>query len=137
MNEKHESEIIVKSFSVTGPFIFSGTIKPRILFVCGLAVLLGFVVAWIAKALVGLIGLVTNLAFYGRWSLGFSSPSYNHLGAWVILIPIIGGIAVGLMARYGSAAIRGHGIPEAMEQVLLNSKPDSSTSCKFFQKKKV
>jgi len=109
-----------KLFRLPGPFVFSGTIKPRILFVCGLAVLLGFVVAWIAKGLVGLIGLVTNLVFYGRWSPEFSSPSHNHLGAWVILIPIIGGIAVGLMARYGSAAIRGHGIPEAMEQVLLN-----------------
>jgi len=109
-----------KFFRLPGPFIFSGTIKPRILFICGLAVLLGFVVAWIAKALVALIGLVTNLAFYGRWSLEFSSPSHNHLGAWVIFIPVIGGIVVGLMARYGSKAIRGHGIPEAMEQVLLN-----------------
>src|SRR5204863_5893249 len=49
-----------------------------------------------------------------------ASPAQNHLGAWVMVIPVIGGIIVGFMARYGSRAIRGHGIPEAMEQVLLN-----------------
>ena len=66
----------------------------------------------------GLIGLVTNLSFYGRVSTGFVSPAANHLGPFVIFIPAIGGIIVGLMARFGSKAIRGHGIPEAMEQVL-------------------
>jgi H+/Cl- antiporter ClcA len=107
-------------FRLPGPFVLSGTLEPRILFICGLAIVLGFVAAWVAKALVALIGLVTNLAFYGRISTDFSSPAHNHLGAWVILIPVIGGLIVGLMARYGSQAIRGHGIPEAMEQVLLN-----------------
>nr|WP_276511030.1 chloride channel protein [Eoetvoesiella caeni] len=69
-----------------------------------------------------LIGLITNLAFYGRWSTEFSAPAeaVPHLGAWVILIPVIGGLIAGLMARWGSRAIRGHGIPEAMEQVLQN-----------------
>ena len=107
-------------FRLPGPFVFAGTLEPRVLFICGLAILLGFVAAWVAKALVALIGFVTNLAFYGRLSADFSSPAHNQLGAWVIVIPAIGGLIVGLMARYGSQAIRGHGIPEAMEQVLLN-----------------
>jgi len=67
-----------------------------------------------------LIGLVTNLAFYGRFSTSFASPAGNHLGPLVMVVPLIGGLIVGLMARYGSSAIRGHGIPEAMEQVLFN-----------------
>src|SRR5205085_9751594 len=67
-----------------------------------------------------LIGFFTNLAFYGKISPVFTSPAGNHLGPLVILVPIAGAIVVGVMARYGSAAIRGHGIPEAMEQVLLN-----------------
>lgn len=85
-----------------------------------MSIALGFVSAWVAKALVALIGFATNLAFYGRLSAEFSSPAHHQLGAWVIFVPVIGGLIVGLMARYGSAAIRGHGIPEAMEQVLLN-----------------
>jgi H+/Cl- antiporter ClcA/CBS domain-containing protein len=92
----------------------------RVLWIGGLAMLLGAVVALVARALTALIGLVTNLAFYGRWSFDFASPAGNQLGAWVIAIPVIGGLIVGVMARFGSRAIRGHGIPEAMEQVLLN-----------------
>jgi chloride channel protein, CIC family len=87
---------------------------------CGLAVVVGGLAAGAARLLTGLIGVVTNLAFYGRWSTAFVSPADNHLGAAVIIVPIVGAVIVGLMARYGSAAIRGHGIPEAMEQVLLN-----------------
>ena len=92
----------------------------RVLWISALALVLGAGVGVIARMLAGLIGLVTNLAFYGRWSTEFSSPAGNHLGAWVIVVPAIGGIIVGIMARWGSRAIRGHGIPEAMEQVLLN-----------------
>jgi H+/Cl- antiporter ClcA/CBS domain-containing protein len=109
-----------KSFHLPGPFVFSGTIEPRILWICSLTILIGFVAAWVARALVALIGLVTNLAFYGRLSTQFSSPAGNQLGPWVVVVPVVGGLLVGLMARYGSQAIRGHGIPEAMEQVLLN-----------------
>lgn len=76
--------------------------------------------ALVAQLLTRLIGLVTNLAFYGRLSTTFVSPAGNRLGAWVVLVPVAGGIVVGVLARWGSAAIRGHGIPEAMEQVLLN-----------------
>ena len=84
------------------------------------AALIGVAAAFIAQGLVALIGLVTNLAFFGRWSSAFVSPADNHLGAWVVLVPAVGGVVVGLMARWGSPAIRGHGIPEAMEQILRN-----------------
>lgn len=92
----------------------------RVLWISFVAMLLGAVVAVVAKLLTGLIGLFTNLAFYGRWSFDFVSPAGNHLGRLAILVPVVGGLIVGVMARWGSRAIRGHGIPEAMEQVLLN-----------------
>src|SRR5690606_29091308 len=63
---------------------------------------------------------ISNVAFYGRWSVENVSPAEHSLGPWVVVVPVVGGLLVGLMARWGSRAIRGHGIPEAMEQVLLN-----------------
>ncbi|GAB2904671.1 chloride channel protein [Paralcaligenes ginsengisoli] len=100
----------------------STLIDRRVLRIIMLSMLLGIAAAVVAKLLMLLIGLVTNLSFYGRWSTAFSAPAdaVPHLGLWVIWIPIIGGVVAGLMARWGSRAIRGHGIPEAMEQVLLN-----------------
>lgn len=80
---------------------------------------LGAVAGLCAQLLIRLIALITNLSFFGRLSLANSSPSTNHLGLWVIGVPVIGGLIVGLMARFGSRAIRGHGIPETMEKVLL------------------
>ncbi|HEY5263832.1 MAG TPA: hypothetical protein VIJ37_02480, partial [Steroidobacteraceae bacterium] len=100
----------------------STLVDRRVLRITAVSVVLGAAAAVIAKLLTMLIGLVTNLAFYGRWSTAFSSPAdaVPHLGWWVIVIPALGGLIVGVMARWGSRAIRGHGIPEAMEQVLLN-----------------
>ena len=92
----------------------------RMFWMAAIAIVLGAAAAVIAWILRGLIGLITNLAFYGRWSFAFVTPAANHLGLWMIAIPVIGGLIVGVMARFGSTAIRGHGIPEAMEQVLLN-----------------
>ncbi len=92
----------------------------RVIAVSALAVGLGLVTAVIARVLTGLIGVITNLSFYGRWSADFVSPADNTLGWRVVFVPVVGGLIVGLMARYGSKAIRGHGIPEAMEQVLFN-----------------
>jgi H+/Cl- antiporter ClcA len=74
----------------------------------------------LAKGLVYLIDLITNLSFHGRLSFEPASPLGNHLGWWVIGIPVVGSILVGLMARYGSQAIKGHGIPEAMEKIILD-----------------
>ena len=81
---------------------------------------IGVVAGVIALALYKLIGLFTNLFFYHRWDTTFTSARLNHLGLWVIVTPVIGGLIVGLMAKYGSAKIKGHGIPEAMEAVLFN-----------------
>lgn len=92
----------------------------RVVQITLIALLIGLAAGLIAQGLVRLIGLITNLAFYGRFSTEFVSPADNHLGIFVIIVPVIGGIIVGLMARYGSKGIRGHGIPEAMEQVLIN-----------------
>lgn len=84
------------------------------------AVIIAFVISFIALALVHLINLFSNLAFHGIFSADYISPATNELGLFVIAIPVIGGVIVGLMALYGSKAIRGHGIPEAMEQILTN-----------------
>lgn len=92
----------------------------RTLAISGLAVGVAVLAALAAQFLTRLIGFITNLAFYHHFSTTFSSPADNHLGLGVIFVPIIGALIVGLMARFGSEAIRGHGIPEAMEQVLLN-----------------
>lgn len=92
----------------------------RVVLVAGLAIVVGVIAAIVAEYLTRLIWWITNIAFHGKVSGGFATPADNHLGVWVIFVPIIGGIIVGLMAKWGSAAIRGHGIPEAMEQVLMN-----------------
>jgi H+/Cl- antiporter ClcA/CBS domain-containing protein len=82
---------------------------------------LGIAAAVVAQVLVRLIALVTNLAFYQTLSLEYVSPAGNSLGLLVIVVPVIGALIIGFLARYGSKAIRGHGIPEAMEQVLTNN----------------
>jgi CIC family chloride channel protein len=92
----------------------------RVVFLCGLSVALALAAGVVAAVLTRVIGLVTNASFFGRVSTAMAAPSAARLGVWVIVVPVIGGLIVGLMARYGSRAIRGHGIPEAMEQVLLN-----------------
>ncbi|SIO67169.1 chloride channel protein [Paraburkholderia phenazinium] len=88
----------------------------------GIAVLaagIGALSTLAAFVLLGLIHLFTNLFFFGILSFADRSPAQNTLGAWVILIPVAGGLIVGLMARYGSEKIRGHGIPEAIEAILF------------------
>jgi chloride channel protein, CIC family len=91
----------------------------RVLLLSLMAAAIGILSAFIAYALVTLIGLITNLSFYQRVSTAFTSPASHHLGLLVILPPIIGGLIIGLMARYGSEQIRGHGIPEALEAILI------------------
>jgi CIC family chloride channel protein len=92
----------------------------RVVFICGLSIGLAVAAAFVAEVLKRLIWFVTGLAFYGKASFEPSSPAENTLGLWVIAVPVIGGVIVGFMARYGSRAIRGHGSPEAMEQILTN-----------------
>ena len=94
--------------------------KKRLLMISALAVFIGACISIVAKLLVYLINLITNISFHQQFSIAHSSPATNTYGWFVIFIPAIGGIIVGLMALYGSKAIRGHGIPEAMEQILTN-----------------
>ena len=90
------------------------------LFLCLLAVIIGVMGAIAAWCLFKLIGLFTNLAFNQKFSFAFVAPTTVHVGWWVLLIPVVGGLIVGLMARYGSEMIRGHGIPEAMASALFH-----------------
>ena len=92
----------------------------RLLYLATLSIIIAALTGGIARFLVSLIDFFTNLFFYGRISPLHSSPENHHLGGWVVAIPVMGGLIVGFMARYGSKAIRGHGIPEAMEQILTN-----------------
>jgi len=95
-------------------------IDRRTLLISALAIALGLASAAVAQLLAALIAIFTNLSFYGRLSTHFRSPAENQLGLLVLVVPVLGALIVGIMARYGSRAIRGHGIPEAMEQVLTN-----------------
>lgn len=95
-------------------------INRRVVTIAGFCVVLGVVAALVAQVLMHLIAFITNLAFFHRVSTVPVMPADAHLGLWVIGVPVVGGLIIGLMARYGSKAIRGHGIPEAMEQVLTN-----------------
>ncbi len=92
----------------------------RMVLVSFLAGGIGLLAGFIAYLLYNLIGLLTNIVFYHRFVFAFNSARNNHLGPWVIVMPVIGGIIVGFMAKYGSSKIKGHGIPEAMEAVLIN-----------------
>ncbi|SAL60251.1 Cl-channel, voltage-gated family protein [Caballeronia peredens] len=95
------------------------SVNDRLLRICGLAAVIGGISTLAAVVLLGLIHLFTNLFFFGTLSVEDRSPALNTLGAWVIVIPVIGGLIVGLMARFGSEKIRGHGIPEAIEAILF------------------
>jgi len=97
---------------------FSTTL--RVLPISGLAIGIGVLCSFVALALLRLIGLFTNLFYYGHWGGALVSPAGNHLGWYAVLVPVGGGLIVGLMARYGSERIRGHGIPEAIEAILIN-----------------
>ena len=92
----------------------------RIVLVSFLSAGIGLVAGGVAFLLYRLIGLFTNLFFFHRWDTAITSARLNHLGLWVIVTPVIGGIIVGFMAKHGTPKIKGHGIPEAMEAVLLN-----------------
>jgi chloride channel protein, CIC family len=114
--ETAESRRRTKSWETLGDF----TTTTRVLPVSGLAIVIGVVAAFVALALLRLIGLFTNLFYFGRWSTALVSPAGNHLGIFSVLIPIGGALIIGVMARYGSERIRGHGIPEAIEAILIN-----------------
>jgi H+/Cl- antiporter ClcA len=91
----------------------------RLLLLCAIAAVIGVFSTIAAWVLLRLIHFFTNLFFFQTLSFEFHSPANHHLGAWVIVVPIIGSLIVGLIARYGSDKIRGHGIPEAIEAILF------------------
>jgi CIC family chloride channel protein len=91
----------------------------RILILTPMAAIIGVISALVAYVLVWLIGTITNLVYYHRLSATLVSPAENALGLGAVLVPMVGGLIIGLMARFGSEKIRGHGIPEAMEAILI------------------
>ena len=95
------------------------TASPRLIFISAIALFVGALCALVAVVLMWLIGFFTNVFFYHQLAVTFRSPAENQLGWGVIFVPVVGGLIIGLMARYGSERIRGHGIPEAMEAILI------------------
>jgi len=96
------------------------TVTRRMLLIAGLALPVGAVSACVAWALLRLIGLITNVVFYRRLDTSLVAPGAGHHNPVVVLLaPIVGGLVIGVMARYGSEKIRGHGMPEAIEAILL------------------
>jgi CIC family chloride channel protein len=110
------SKINAKPAEELGDF----TTTLRVLPISALAMVIGAVCAVVALLLLRLIGLFSNLFYFGRWSTAMVSPAGNHLGYYSILVPVLGALIIGVMARYGSERIRGHGIPEAIEAILIN-----------------
>src|SRR6187401_1864377 len=88
--------------------------------IAAFAIGIGVVSAYVALGLLTLIGFFTNLFFFQRFSTALVTPEAHTLGPWVILVPVVGALIIGVMARYGSERIRGHGIPEAIEAILIN-----------------
>ena len=81
--------------------------------------MVGALCALVAMVLLRMIDLFTNVFYYFSFSFVHRSPAGHHLGWLAVFVPVIGGLIIGLMARYGSERIRGHGIPEAIEAILI------------------
>lgn len=96
-----------------------GPLDRRVLELCGLAMIAAVGASLMSLALKALIGLTTNALFFQRFSFEMVQPTLEQVGAWGIALPVVGGLVVGLMARYGSPNVRGHGLPEALENILL------------------
>jgi CIC family chloride channel protein len=96
------------------------TTTTRVIPISLLAIGIGVVSTFVAWALLRLIGFFTNVFYYGSASTALSSPADNHLGWLAVFVPVVGGLIIGAMAYYGSERIRGHGIPEALESILIN-----------------
>ncbi|MGH6955708.1 MAG: chloride channel protein, partial [Caulobacteraceae bacterium] len=95
------------------------TTDPRVLTIAAIAVVVATAGVISGVILLKLIRLVTNLAYFGQFTLADLKLQHSPFGIWTVLIPVGGSLVVGLMARYGSEKIRGHGIPEAIEAILL------------------
>src|ERR1044072_188759 len=95
------------------------TTDRRMLLLTLFAIAIGAIGALVAYVLLWLIQVLTNVAFFGKLSSAVSSPEFARLGLWILVVPVIGGLIIGFMARFGSEKIRGHGIPEALEAILI------------------
>src|SRR6185312_7413418 len=95
------------------------TMPASVLKLIPLSIIIGVIGGFIALILLDLIAMISNFLYYQRFDLTLNSPRGNTLGWLAVLIPMAGGLIVGFMARYGSERIRGHGIPEAMETILV------------------
>ncbi len=95
------------------------SVDARVLYVSLLAGLLGAVSSVLAWLLIEMIGLATNLFYYHRFSFKEIEPAGHHLGWLAVFVPVIGGLIVGLIARFGSPKVRGHGMPEAVEVIVF------------------
>jgi len=99
---------------------FGIALEPEAVKISGYALLIGLIGGLVAEGLLQLIYFFTNLFFYGKFSFAITSPAHHHLGLWVIAIPPLGGLIVGLMVHFWEPTLKGHGIPEAMEAVLFS-----------------
>jgi H+/Cl- antiporter ClcA/CBS domain-containing protein len=95
------------------------SVSPRVLLISLMAVVVGTAAVAAGVVLLKLIRLVTNLSYFGQFTLADQKLGTSPFGLWVVLIPVAGALIIGFMARYGSEKIRGHGIPEAIEAILL------------------
>ncbi|MFE3181207.1 chloride channel protein [Streptomyces violascens] len=94
-------------------------VPPRVAAITSLAIPIGAAAALVAVALLKLIALFTNLCFYGTFAFSTTAP-HGTPHCWLLVVmPIVGGLVIGVMARYGSEKIRGHGMPEAIESILI------------------
>jgi CIC family chloride channel protein len=98
---------------------FGVALEPEVVKICGYALVVGFIGGLVAQGLLELIYFFTNLFFFGRISFAVAYPAHNHLGLWVLIIPPIGGLLVGILIYFFEPTLKGHGIPEAMEAVLF------------------
>ena len=112
---RRESRKPSTSLEELGDFTTTKRVVPLTL----LAGTIGVLSAYVAVALLKAIAFFTNLFFFQRVSLESATPAQSHLGYGVVLVPVAGALVIGLLARYGSEKIRGHGIPEAIESILI------------------
>ena len=96
------------------------TVDRRVWLLSGVSIGIGVCATALAVLLLRCIALSTNIFYYHRFSIAAVSPAGSPLGYWMIVVPVVGGLIVGLMARFGSDKIRGHGIPEAIEAILIH-----------------
>jgi CIC family chloride channel protein len=110
-----KSKIPIKTDRHLGDF----TTNPRVLVIAGIAVIVATAGVLAGVGLLQLIKLATNIAYFGRFSVAEVRLQDSPLGLWAVGVPVVGSLIIGLMARFGSEKIRGHGIPEAIEAILL------------------